>query len=69
MAQRNTTRRDFLKTSAVSVGSLALPLWWRKAHGQESANDRLTIGSIGTGVYDNRYTGDGRHPGRGMTIA
>jgi predicted dehydrogenase len=44
-------------------------MWWRKANGQESANDRLTIGSIGTGVYSDRYTGQGDHPGRGMTIA
>jgi len=48
---------------------MALPLWWRKAHGQESANDRLTLGAIGTGVYTNRYTGKGDHPGRGMTVA
>ncbi len=40
-----------------------------RAQGQQSANDRLTIGAIGTGVYADRYTGDGEHPGRGMSIA
>ena len=69
MSAAHPTRRQFLKTSAVAAGSMALPMWWRKAHGQESANDRLTLGAIGTGVYTNRYTGDGDHPGRGMTIA
>jgi predicted dehydrogenase len=48
---------------------LAFPLWWRRAHGQESANDRLTTAAIGTSVYADRYTGAGDHPGRGMTIA
>lgn len=66
---RQTNRRQFLQTSAAGASALALPMWWRKANGQESANDRLTIGSIGTGVYSDRYTGQGDHPGRGMTIA
>ncbi len=44
-------------------------MWWKKAHGQQSANDRLTLGAIGTGVYSDRYTGGGDHPGRGMTVA
>ncbi len=65
----HTTRRSFLKSSTAAGASLALPLWWRKSHGDDSANDRLTLGSIGTGVYSNRYTGAGDHPGRGMTIA
>ena len=65
----NTSRRDFLKSSAAVTTSMAVPLWWRKAQGQESANDKLTIGAIGTGVYTDRYTGGGDHPGRGMTIA
>lgn len=69
MPAASSNRRQFLQTSAAAAGSMALPLWWRKAHGQESANDRLTLGAIGTGVYTNRYTGDGDHPGRGMTIA
>jgi predicted dehydrogenase len=65
----HTTRRQFLHTTVAAAGALGFPLWWRKAHGLESANDRLTLGAIGTGVYANRYTGQGDHPGRGMTIA
>lgn len=65
----DTTRRQFLQTTAAATGAMALPLWWRKAAGQESANDRLTLGAIGTGVYADRYAGKGQHPGRGMTIA
>jgi predicted dehydrogenase len=64
-----SSRREFIKSTAVSAGALAAPLWWRSASGQEAANDRLTLGAIGTGVYTNRYTGRGDHPGRGMTIA
>ncbi len=64
----NSSRRTFLKktTAAATIG---MPLWWRRVHGQESANDRLTIGAIGTSIYENRYAGEGNHPGRGMTIA
>jgi predicted dehydrogenase len=61
------TRRQFLQSAA--AGSFAVPLWWRRGLGQESANDRLTVGAIGTSVYTNRYTGQGDQPGRGMTIA
>lgn len=70
MASRSQpNRRSFLKSTAAGSAALALPMWWRKANGQESANDRLTVASIGTGVYSDRYTGKGDHPGRGMTIA
>jgi predicted dehydrogenase len=68
-ATRHATRRQFLKSAATSAAACAVPLWWRKSHGQEPANNRLTLGAIGTGVYANRYTGGGEHPGRGMTIA
>ena len=65
-----TTRRSFLKSSTATAGALALPLWYRRrSHADDSPNDRLTLGSIGTGVYTDRYTGGGDHPGRGMTIA
>ncbi len=63
------SRREFLQSAAVASSAMSMPFWWRRALGKESANDRLTIGSIGTGVYANRYTGGGQHPGRGMTIA
>jgi myo-inositol 2-dehydrogenase/D-chiro-inositol 1-dehydrogenase len=66
---RGSSRRSVLKSAAASGAGLILPLWWRQSRGQESANDRLTVAAIGTGVYSNRYTGKGDHPGRGMTIA
>lgn len=69
MSASRISRRELLKTTGAAAGAMTLPLWWRKAHGQESANDRLTLGAIGTGVYTDRYTGEGSHPGRGMTIA
>ena len=65
----NVTRRRFLHSAAAATGAMSVPMWWRKAHGRQSANDRLTMGAIGTGVYVNRYEGPGEHPGRGMTIA
>jgi len=35
---------------------------------QESANDKLNVGAIGTSIYTNRYTGAGDHGGRGNEI-
>lgn len=65
---KTDNRRQFLKSAA--AGALTLPLWWRRdSRASVPANDRPVLGAIGTGVYSNRYTGDGDHPGRGMTIA
>lgn len=63
------SRRKALTSAAATGAAMALPVWWRKAQGQSPASDRLTVAAIGTGVYSNRYTGKGDHPGRGMTIA
>lgn len=65
----NPSRRQLLQSTAVAAGAVAMPLWWRKSHAQGSANDRLKLAAVGTGVYSDRYTGKGDHPGRGMTIA
>ena len=65
----HTNRRSFLRTATAASSALALPLWWRRAHGDDLANDRLTLGAIGTSVYGDRYAGQGEQPGRGMTIA
>jgi len=62
-------RRKFIQSTAAIAGAVTFPTWWRRSLGQEAANDRLTMGAIGTGVYADRYTGSGEHPGRGMTIA
>ena len=69
MSPFSTTRREFLQSAAAASMAVGMPLWLRKAQGKAAANDRLNIGAIGTGVYTNRYTGEGDHPGRGMTIA
>lgn len=63
------SRRSFLKSSSATAAAFGVPLWWRRASGQDSANDRISMAAIGTGVYSDRYTGKGDHPGRGMTIA
>lgn len=65
----NSNRRTFLKYATAGVGAIAAPLWWRRAYGNELTNDRLTIGAIGTSVYNHAITGNGNQPGRGMTIA
>jgi myo-inositol 2-dehydrogenase/D-chiro-inositol 1-dehydrogenase len=69
MALRNPSRREVLKSTALAAGAIGMPLWLRKSHAQGSANDRLKLAAVGTGVYSDRYTGKGDHPGRGMTIA
>ncbi|TWU50506.1 Inositol 2-dehydrogenase [Rubripirellula tenax] len=62
------TRRNFLKTASIATVA-ATPYFWTSASAKaESANDKLHIGSIGTSIYSNRYTGDGDHPGRGAVI-
>jgi len=65
-----SSRRQFLKTAAFAGGAAATvaPTFWRPVRGQESANDRLNVGSIGTSIYTDRYTGKGEFPGRGAEI-
>jgi myo-inositol 2-dehydrogenase / D-chiro-inositol 1-dehydrogenase len=63
------TRRSFVKTTATAAAAFGMPLWYRRTEGKQPASDRLRLGAIGTGVYKNRYTGSGEHPGRGMTVA
>ncbi|EAQ80288.1 Gfo/Idh/MocA family protein [Blastopirellula marina] len=56
MSQANhSDRRQFLKTGAIAAAGVAVPYYFAGANAQadepknESANDRLTIGCIGTG--------------------
>ena len=65
MTQHYPSRRDFLKATAATAGTLSVPTWWRPVQGKESANDRLAIGSIGTSVYVDQYPGEGDRPGAG----
>lgn len=69
MTKHSTSRRQFLQASAAAAGAIGMPLWLRRSHAIGSANDRIRVAAVGTGVYTNRYTGGGDHPGRGMTIA
>ncbi len=64
-----TTRREFLKSTAAAGAAITAPFVWTHsfAHGQER-NNRLNVGSIGTSIYTDRYTGSGEHPGRGAVI-
>ena len=63
------SRRHFLSQTA-GAGALiaATPLFLRMSRGQESANDKLNVGAIGTSIYADRYTGKGEHPGRGGEV-
>ena len=67
-----SSRRSFLKKTGLSATALAVPYLWvpspAAANAPRSANDRLRVGSIGTSIYANRYTGDGDHPGRGAVV-
>ncbi len=54
------TRRQFLKTSAAAGAAVSLPLYWKKAEGaRTSANDRLTVASVGVGGSRGRYSRGG----------
>ncbi|MDA0835861.1 MAG: Gfo/Idh/MocA family oxidoreductase [Planctomycetota bacterium] len=61
MSRANTTRRDFLKTSA-ALAAGSLPIWYTstsaKAFSFKAANDRPVFGCIGTG---SRWHGLGPH--------
>lgn len=63
-----STRRQFVGSTAAAVSLASAPLFLRTVRGQESANDRLNIGAIGTSIYADRYTGKGDHPGRGAEV-
>ena len=70
MSHKNTTRRDFLKTSAVAAAATtAVPYfsWTQKAFANQDKNDRPQIGCIGVGSMG---TGDARgHAGFGDIVA
>ena len=70
MSRQPSTRRDFLKGVAAATGAaVAVPYFASSAFArQESANDKLNVGSIGTSIYTDRYTGAGEHGGRGNEI-
>ncbi len=70
MSSHQTTRRDFLKGMAtVTSAAMAVPYFASSSFAkQESANDKLNVGSIGTSIYTDRYTGAGEHSGRGAVI-
>ena len=64
-----SNRRQFIKRSLAASSALGIaPLFYQPVKGQGSANDRLTVGSIGTSIYVNRYTGAGEHAGRGAEV-
>ena len=47
---------------------MSAPLFWRRSYARGgSANDRLSVGTIGTSIYSDRYTGSRRHPTRSET--
>ena len=70
MTHRQPSRRDFLKGIAVASGTaIAVPYFTSSSFAEEeSANDKLGVGSIGTSIYVNRYTGEGEHAGRGAVV-
>ncbi len=67
MKHTTTDRREFLKNVATTSGTaVAAPYFWSSSHAQEeSKNDRLNVGSIGTSIYTDMYTGKGEQPGGG----
>ena len=70
MFRQQSSRRDFLKgVAAASGAALAVPYFVSSSFArQDSANDKLNVGAIGTSIYTNRYTGAGEHAGRGAVI-
>ncbi len=70
MTRRQATRRDFLRGIAAATGAaITVPYFTSSSFAQqESANDTLNVGAIGTSIYTDRYTGAGEHAGRGAVV-
>jgi len=69
----NQSRRQFVKATAAAGAAIAGAPYFVPAHllagsKRGSANERIRVGSIGTSIYKNRYTGDGDYPGRGAVV-
>ena len=67
MTRSRSNRRDFLKTS-VGV-SATVPYFWSSAYANgESANDKITVASIGTSIYTDKWGVPGKRDGQGAMI-
>ena len=67
---KRTTRRDFLKTT-LAAGTASVPYFWtsRQSWGQDLANDKLGIGSIGTGGRGSGIGRDACRRGNAIAVA
>ncbi len=63
---RPGSRRTFLKGAAATA--LTPYVFTASRALAQSPSDKIRVGSIGTSIYTNRYTGSGDHPGRGAVI-
>lgn len=70
MTVRNTTRRDFLKTSGLAAAAVGMaPYFWTSRSARaESANDKLTVAAIGTSIYVDKWGVPGKREGQGGMI-
>lgn len=70
----HSSRRNFLKQTGLTAGVAAtaggfVPYFTTAPRAAaEDKNSRLNVGSIGTSIYTDRYTGTGDRPGRGAVI-
>src|SRR5690242_17604936 len=75
MNRGNLSRRGFIARSAAGLAALGLPAWYvgeMMTHAQETgkektpaANDRITMGAIGTGTNRTRRGANNAQPLRG----
>lgn len=56
----STTRRDFLKQSAIAGAAVSSPLIWTRSSRGQDANSKKTIASIGVGGSRGRYNRGGQ---------
>ena len=68
LSRVTANRRNFIKSTAAATAVIAVPMILPARLLGSVANDRVRVGSIGTSIYSNRYTGDGDHPGRGAVV-
>lgn len=70
MKTRKTNRRDFLKHTTVATAAVGMaPYVWTSRHAKaEAASDKLTVASIGTSIYTDKWGVPGKRDGQGSMI-
>lgn len=70
MPSHKTNRRNFLKRSTIAAAAAGMaPYFWTSQYARaEGPNDKLTVASIGTSIYTDKWGVPGKRDGQGSMI-